>query len=132
MNANRAAQIMIGSVSLIIVFHICILIKLIPYDVTWGGRLENDQEMYVFETVSIILNLLLLLAVYIKREPESTILPMKLVNGILWGFLILFALNTVGNLFAKTILEKSFSILTGAFVVLLWIILRKPRPKESV
>ncbi|MFM8834026.1 MAG: hypothetical protein ACKOEV_10420, partial [Cytophagales bacterium] len=40
-----------------LVFHLLIVIKVIPYAITWGGRLKTDSEMYLFETVSIGMNL---------------------------------------------------------------------------
>jgi hypothetical protein len=40
---------------------------------------------------------------------------------------VLFALNTIGNIFAKTNFEKGFTVVTLATTVLLWIILKKPK-----
>ena len=39
--------------------NLLIIIKIIPYKIAWGGRLQNDEQMYIFETLSIIINLLL-------------------------------------------------------------------------
>ena len=91
---------------------------------TWGGRLTNDTEMYVFEGVSIILNLVLGITLLIKANYLKQMIPLKMVHVILWVFLILFALNTVGNLFAKTKFEKILSIVTLASALLLWVILK--------
>ena len=35
------------------IFHIMILVRVIPYEITWGGRLKTVEEMFVFETISI-------------------------------------------------------------------------------
>ena len=72
-----------------------ILTNIIPYEITWGGRLENDSEMYVFETISIIFNIFLGLVLFIKDERLPALIPMKVINIILWVFLILFGLNTI-------------------------------------
>lgn len=106
--------------SLILLFHLLILIKVIPYTIAWGGRLTNDQEMYVMESVSLVLNVILLIALYIKSQPTTR----KGVNAVLWVFLVLFALNTMGNLFAKTAFEKGFAGVTLVLAVLLWKVLR--------
>ncbi len=50
-------KILITISILALCFHLLILIKLIPYEITWGGRLKNDNEMYVFEIISISINL---------------------------------------------------------------------------
>jgi uncharacterized membrane protein len=108
----------------VILFHVCILFGIVPYDITWGGRLKSDEEMYVFESISIAINLLLGSVLLIKGNYIKPIIRLRIVNVILWIFLVLFALNTVGNLFAETTLEKSFSVLTLALSVLIWIILK--------
>ncbi len=50
---------------------------------------------------------------------------LKTININLWIFLVLFLLNTVGNIFAKTNFEKFFAIITGLFAVLIWSILKQ-------
>ncbi|MCW3094368.1 MAG: hypothetical protein JWP81_5437, partial [Ferruginibacter sp.] len=32
--------------SLFLVLHFIIIIKLMPYNLVWGGRLKSDKEMY--------------------------------------------------------------------------------------
>ncbi len=125
MKAQTALKIMIGLVSALMVFHFLILFKVIPYDITWGGRLKSDEEMYLFEGVSIALNGILLLLLLMKGRFIGSVKSFKFINFTLWVFLVLFILNTIGNLFAETIFEKFFAIITLAFVLLLFIILRK-------
>jgi hypothetical protein len=120
-----AFAILLGILSLALLFHLCILIKLIPYQITWGGRLTNDTEMYVFETISISVNLLLMLVVFAKANYIRPFLSEKIMNIVLWFFVAVYLLNTIGNLFAKTLLEKSFSLLTLVLAYLIWQILRK-------
>lgn len=123
MKQRSALNLMLGLIGGIILFHLAIILKLIPYDITWGGRLKNDAEMYAFEALSIGLNLVLGFALLIKAGYLRQILPIRVIHIILWGFLVLFALNTIGNVFAETKFEKGFAVLTLAFVVLLGIIL---------
>lgn len=125
MNRKRAINLTLIIVGALTFFHLGILFKLIPYDITWGGRLENDQQMYAFEAFSLTLNLLFGLLLMVKGEKISLKLPPKVVNGGLWLFFGLFALNTVGNIIAETTFEKFFTIVTVLFCVNLWVILRK-------
>lgn len=127
MTAKLSIKIILGIIIAVTVFHLCILFKLIPYDIAWGGRLTNDQEMYVFESISIVINLFFGLVLLIKGNFIKQLRPIKVVNVILWIFLVIFALNTVGNLLAKTNFEKFFSIVTLALAFLLWVILKKPK-----
>lgn len=120
---KNATKIFLGLLLTVIVFHLCIIIKIIPYDITWGGRLKNDSEMYVFETISIIINVFLFWVVLMKAKLVKYQFPIKAINIILWIFLVIFILNTIGNFFAKTYFEKFFAIFTGLSAVLIWKIL---------
>lgn len=124
MSQIAAIKIMLWMLGGVILFHFSILFKIVPYEITWGGRLKNDSEMYVFESISILINLLLILILLIKGRYLRELIPNKIVNGILWVFFVLFGLNTVGNLLAKTNFEKFFTLLTLASCILIWIILR--------
>jgi len=129
MNPKTAIKIMLLILIAVIVFHVSIILKLIPYEITWGGRLKNDSEMYVFETISILINLFLFSILLIKGKYIGEMIPLKIVNIILWGFLILFGLNTIGNIFAETNFEKYFTLLTLANTFLIWIILTKDKKR---
>lgn len=94
-----------GILSCFIVFHLLILLGIISYSFVWGGLIENTTQMYVFEAVSLIINLFVITIVAIKSAYTKRYLPEKIVNLLLWIFVILFAFNTVGNLFAQSKLE---------------------------
>ena len=131
MNHKTTIQIMLGLISMVIVFHFCILVKIIPYNIAWGGRITNDTEMYVFETISIVINLFLGFILLMKGNYIAFRFKEKTVNIVLWIFLVIFMLNTVGNIFAKTNFEKFFAFLTLLFAFLIWKILRKNNPEAS-
>lgn len=125
MNPKTAIKLMLYFLVAIVLLHLSILLKIVPYEITWGGRLKSDSEMYIFETISIVINLFLGTILLIKGGFIKEIIPMRSVNIILWIFVVLFGLNTIGNIIAETNFEKFFAILTLAFSVLIWIILTK-------
>lgn len=131
MNPKTAIKIMLWMFVPIILFHLSIILKIVPYEMTWGGRLKNDAEMYVFETISILVNLFLCSILLIKGKYISEFISMKIVNVSLWIFFGIFGLNTVGNVLAKTNFEKFFTLLTLFSVILIWIILRKNKKKTD-
>ena len=120
-------NILLGLLVAVILFHLCVIAKIIPYDIAWGGRLQNDSEMYVFEAISILVNLFLGLVLLMKGDYIKFRFKRKTIDVILWIFLVLFALNTVGNVFAKTNFEKSFAVLTFIFAILIWRTLKTKR-----
>jgi hypothetical protein len=102
-----------------------IIVEIVPYEIVWGGRLKTESDMYTFEIISILTNLFLISILLIKGRLLKFQLNKKVVNGILWFFFAVFILNTVGNILAHTIFEKSFSIVTLLLATLLGNILLK-------
>lgn len=92
-----------------IIFHSLILLKVIPYSVTWGGRLTSYNEVLIMVPVSLAINLFFILIVAIKAGFINITIPTAFLNGVLWAMAIIFALNTVGNLAAITWLEKAIA-----------------------
>lgn len=122
---KNAIKVFLGLLFLVVLFHFCIILKIIPYHITWGGRLDNDNEMYFFETISISINAFLSWVLLMKGNFVKYQFPQRTILAILWIFLIILALNTIGNIFAKTYFEKFFAILTGFFAILLWRIMKE-------
>ena len=119
--------------ALVTVFHVLILVRLIPFEITWGGNLKTVEEMYVFETLSILINLFFAFILLQKGEYIRYIMGRKTVNMILWIFFVLFTLNTIGNLFAETNFEKFFTLLTLTSAILIWFIQRtSAAPKDNI
>ena len=82
--------------------------------------------MRIFETVSILINTLLIAILYIKSKNIKNNVSNKVVNAIIWVFVFLFAINTIGNLFAKSMIEQILgTTLTFISSVLCWIIVSK-------
>ena len=117
---NNSIKIFLGLLTAVILFHICIIAKIIPYDIAWGGRLTNDTEMYVFETISIFINVFLTWILLMEGNFIKFKFSSKTIHIILWVFFGLFVLNTIGNIFAKTNFEKFFAVLTGLSAILIW------------
>ena len=91
---------------MIITFHVIVLIGLIPMDMIWGGRLKTQQELYVFESVSVLLNALMLWATIIRIRYIQPRQPSTFTRVVFWLMFILFFLNTIGNMMALNNLES--------------------------
>lgn len=84
-------------------YHIAALAGIIPIDMVWGGRLTSRTELIRFELVSLAINFGMMAVVWTKLKMMDQ--PTRVVTGLLWLMAILFALNTIGNLFAMNSLE---------------------------
>lgn len=92
--------------SLMLLLHFAILLKIIPYNLVWGGRLKSDREMYRFEIFSILMNAVLVSVVIIHANILSFEIPGKIITVALWLMAGLFLLNTLGNAISKNKLEQ--------------------------
>ena len=102
---KQAINSMIALLSVVLLFHLSVLLQFIPYTIVWAGKLNNLQEMRVFESVSLLLGTFNMVVFLLKGNYIKHKIPMKIINAIIWFFVFLFSLNTVGNLFAKSDFE---------------------------
>jgi hypothetical protein len=91
---------------MIIGFHILVVTGIIPYQIVWGGRLENFSQMLSFEAVSISLNLLMITIVALYANFPKWRINQVVIRIGLWVMFVLFFINTIGNLFSNNELEK--------------------------
>ncbi len=108
---------------LLILFHLSIVIGIVifdfvPVDFLWGGRMETREQLLGFEIISLLIMALCLFIVLVKAEKVKLPGLMRSVGIALWILFILFLLNTIGNIFAKTTFEKLFSIITATLAIL--------------
>jgi len=102
---QQALNIMLALLSIVMVFYLSVLTQLIPYTIVWAGKLKTVEEMRQFEIVSIILNCFFMTILLLKGNYIKSKIPVKLLNMVLWIFVAIFTLNTVGNLYAETKFE---------------------------
>lgn len=99
---------LIGSISIFslsILFHLLVIMKVIPSTIVWGGRVENQQELLKFESISIILNVFFLLILLMINTTIKVKVKPIVFRLVLWLMSALFILNTIGNLLAKSSIE---------------------------
>jgi len=117
--------ILVSVFSMSIVFHLLVVFGIIDYHMVWGGRLNNKTEMIRFESVSLLLNAFFLFIILVKTQVIHLKCPQKLLTVILWMMIVLFALNTLGNLMSTNFYEKLiFTPLTLLNAILLFLVVR--------
>ena len=123
----------IGLLCMVLLFHMLIFLQIITYTIVWGGRLSSVKEMRVFEAISILINVFIVLVLLLKANYIKNNISKKFVNGIIWVFVIVFTVNTIGNLFANTNFELYvFTPITFILSLLcLRIVLEKSLPSEQ-
>ncbi|MDB5278578.1 MAG: hypothetical protein JWR61_3533 [Ferruginibacter sp.] len=102
-----ASVTLLGLLSILEIFHLLILLKVIPFDFIWGGKLKSSSQMLLFETVSVITNSLMILIVAISGEIIKSRLRPIIIKVALWVMFLLFILNTMGNFTSENPFEKN-------------------------
>jgi hypothetical protein len=127
-----ASNIVITILSLVVIFHVLVLMNIIPYAIVWGGRIKDKSQLLTFEIMSIAINLLMLAVVLMKAKVFTVVINEKLITISLWVMVALFMLNTIGNLFSINDFERFFftplTLLLSVFCLKLAL---SGKPKES-
>ena len=125
-SAKNAAAILIFMCGAVIVYQLLVVFSVIPYEAAWGGRLQSHSQMVVFETISLLVLGFLLVTVMMWRRFFAWSLPENFLKVILWVFIVIFLLNTIGNLFAENFYERLIATpLTLLAAVLLFQLVRQ-------
>lgn len=128
MNKRIALKIMFLLLGTLLIFHILIFTEQIPYDKVWAGKLNSVGEMKFFEAFSILINIFMALVLFIKYQLLESGKTNKAIDVLIWIFVVFFALNTLGNLFAKSVIELiAGSFLTLVSCILCFIIVKKEK-----
>lgn len=128
MTKKRALKIMFFILGVVLCFHILIIMEIIPFDKVWAGKLSSVEEMRKFELFSILFNLFILLILFIKNKKIENHKNSKIVDVFIWIIVVIFSLNTIGNLFSKSWVELVFgTLLTLICACLCYFIVRKEK-----
>ena len=105
---KQAINIMIALLTIVLVSHILVLTGVIPYGVVWAGKISTEAEMRKLEVISILVNAFAILILVLKADYIKHKISGKIINAIILLLAVLFSLNTIGNLFAKSGFEFYF------------------------
>ncbi len=100
-----ALSIFLGFATLAMLFHLLVLLGIVPADIVWGGRLQSRNELIQMESISLLL--LAFMAVIVSMKARW-ILPKfyKIADYLVWLIPLLFFLNTLGNTQALNVTER--------------------------
>lgn len=110
---------MLSIIGVFTAFHLLVIVGVVPGGIVWGGRITERGHLMKMEAVSIVVlgvtAGIVLLHLYTGRGATPS-----LVTTIgMWILTVLFLLNTVGNVFAKTVFERfAFTPITFALAIL--------------
>ena len=117
----RAASITaLAILGAVVLFHVLVVSGIVPKTIVWGGRISDPAQVVRAEIVSIMILLVTAAIVAMRWRSLAQGAPNVVAAVGTWVLVGLFALNTVGNLFAKTLFERAvFTPLTLLLALLM-------------
>lgn len=104
-SVRLASNIIITINTLALLMHVLILLKIVPHDFVWGGRLKSEADLIIFEIISIVVQILFISIIAVKTGYVFKGKFKRTVNVGTWVMFGLMALNTIGNLASSSALE---------------------------
>lgn len=94
--------------AVMLILQLLILVKIIPYHVFWVGKINPEEQLAPFMSISILMDVILISVLLIKLKDIQGKIFKNVANGILWAFVLIFALNTIKNLFSDNLIVLVF------------------------
>ena len=92
---------------MLFIFHLTIITGLAPSKIVWIGSIDNKVKLYLLESLSLILNLILFSTALVSKKSNWQ-QPISRFIVIISPLLSWYMLgNTVANLFAKSFIERT-------------------------
>ena len=112
-NPNLAGNTLLIILGLLIVFHLLVMAGIVPYDIVWTGKINSRAQLLRMESVSLVVLALAILMVALRMNYLAFLDAPTVVDVGMWVLFAFFLLNTLGNLTAKSPIEKyGFGTLT--------------------
>jgi hypothetical protein len=106
LSATSAGKILISGLSLLMVFHLLILMKIVPANIVWGGQIEASPDRFLMlELIAIFLTALFLVIAILRfrsLHTDKSSLLLRLGTWLIFAYLVL---NIAGNLALKVTVE---------------------------
>ena len=106
LSVRTAAAVALVVLGLFVLFHMLVIAGVVPSTVVWGGRLTERSQLVRAELMSVSLLILSAAVIFLNARSLASGDRGILLTVAIWAVVGLFALNTLGNIFAKTLFEK--------------------------
>ena len=104
--ARQAGTVLLVLMILLLIMHVLILFRVLPYDMVWGGRIEDEASVVPYEAAALVVMSLFLSVVAIKTGYLKADRLRRAAGIGMWVVFGYFILNTVGNFASAVWLEN--------------------------
>jgi len=97
-STKLAGNLLLGSLGLLAVFHILVLLSIIPADIVWGGAMQNSTtSLFPLEMISLFVTLLFAVVIAAKAGYIKAFRFQTAVNIGVWVVFGILLLSMVAN-----------------------------------
>jgi hypothetical protein len=100
-----ASNLIISISTAALLMHVLIFLEIVPHGFVWGGRLKNEADLVIFESISIVVLTLFIAIIAVKAGYIFNGKFKRTVNVGTWVLFGLMIVNTIGNLVSSSGLE---------------------------
>ena len=101
-----AGILLIVLMLLLVAMHVLILVRVLPYDIVWGGQIGDASSVIPYEAAALIIMLVFLTAVTMRLGYIKAGRLKKAAGVLTWIVFAYFVLNAVGNFASAVSLEN--------------------------
>ena len=106
-SAKLAGNVLIFIMVLLVVFHVLIILKILPSGFVWGGQAKDSpSNLVTLEIISLVLTLIFIFIIAAKIGYIEEGKLKKVIKIGVWIMFIYFILNIFGNLASSVLIEK--------------------------
>lgn len=106
-SARLAGNILIVSLSLLMIFHVLVLFRFAPVEIVWGGQIaDSPADLIALEGFALFITAVFLLIVSCKLGYIKSSSFIKIINTGLWIVFVYLIMNLSANLVSKSFFEN--------------------------
>jgi len=106
-STKLAGNLLLGSLGLLAVFHILVLLRVLPADIVWGGAMQNSSSsLFLLEMISLFITLLLAVIIAAKTGYIKAVRFQTAVNIGVWVVFAILLLSMLANFASGVAVEN--------------------------
>ncbi len=105
-----AGKMTITIIVLLIIFHILVLLSIVPSNIVWGGQIVDNATLMKHEILRLIGSFIFLVIIIEKLNQHKITKFKKLSNVAFWLIYVYFIITSIAKLTSAVTLEKMIFI----------------------
>ena len=105
-SAKWAGNLLLAALGLLAVFHILVLLTVIPANIVWGGAIKSSASLFTLEMISLLVTLGLAAIIAAKAGYIATMRFKTAINIGAWSVFAILLLSLLANLASGVAVEN--------------------------